>query len=80
MILAESLRTELSSTVVVNTAGGSFKSQFKKADKSGARFAIILGEDELLNQTVTIKDLRSRVEQETIHQHSMNQYIKSRLG
>ena len=80
LILAESMRNEQEWTVVVNTAGGSFKSQFKKADKSGARIAVILGEDELLNQMVTVKDLRGQAEQVTIPQHLMNQHIQSLLG
>jgi len=41
-------------------SGGSFKSQFKRADRSGARWAIILGEEELANGLVQIKDLRDR--------------------
>lgn len=80
MVLAETLRNEQPWTVVVNTAGGSFKSQFKKADKSGARLAVILGDDELRDQTVTIKDLRGGDAQKTIPQHELNQYIQSFLG
>ena len=58
--LAEQLRNEAPNwAVVTNTAGGRFKNQFKKADKSGARFALILGVDEVNNGTVSIKDLRS---------------------
>jgi len=79
LILAEAMRQAHSWTVIVNTAAGSFKSQFKKADKSGARLAVILGEDELLNQTVTIKDLRGGEEQKTIPQHDMYQHIQSLL-
>ena len=79
MVLAESLRNTMAWTVLVNTSGGSLKSQFKKADKSGARLAVILGEDELLNQTVTVKDLRGEVVQTTIPQHNLNQYIQSLL-
>ena len=80
MVLAEGLRNALPWGVVVNTAGGSFKSQFKKADKSGARLAIILGDDELCNHTVTIKDLRGGDAQKTIPQHELNQHIQSFLG
>ncbi len=36
----------------------SLKSQFKKADASGARYALVFGQDELLQNQVTIKDLR----------------------
>ena len=44
--------------IVQHTGGGSFKSQMKKADKSGARLALIWGEDEVAAQVVTIKSLR----------------------
>jgi len=60
---AESLRDQMPGlTLVQNTAGGSFKSQMKKADKSGARVALIWGEDEVAAQTVTIKNLRKQGE------------------
>lgn len=48
--------------------GGSLKNQFKKADKSGATFALILGEDELRANTVTLKPLRSSTPQMTLNQ------------
>jgi histidyl-tRNA synthetase len=79
LMLAESLRDAHSGIVVVNTAGGSFKSQFKKADKSGARFAVIIGDDELRDNTVTVKDLRGQEGQQTIGQDQLNQYIYDKL-
>jgi histidyl-tRNA synthetase len=55
----ESLRDTLPGlTIVQHTGGGSFKSQLKKADKSGARVALIWGEDEISTDTVTVKYLR----------------------
>ena len=51
---------------VVIGAGGSFKSQMKKADASGARFAVIIGEDELAARRVTLKPLRGGGEQKTL--------------
>ncbi len=42
----------------VNMGGGNFKAQFKRADKSGARYAIVLGDDEVARGTVSWKDLR----------------------
>ena len=80
LILAETLRNHHSLKVVVNTVGGSFKSQFKKADKSGARLAVILGDVELHEESVTIKDLRGGEEQKTIPQREMIQHIQSLLG
>ncbi|TLX63800.1 histidine--tRNA ligase [Stutzerimonas nosocomialis] len=65
--LAERLRDALPGLrLLVNSGGGSFKSQFKKADKSGARFALILGEDELAGRVVGCKPLRDDSEQENI--------------
>jgi histidyl-tRNA synthetase len=51
---------------VVLGAGGSFKSQMKKADASGARFAVIIGEDEAGSRRVTLKPLRGGGEQRTL--------------
>jgi histidyl-tRNA synthetase len=51
---------------VVLGAGGSFKSQMKKADASGARYAVIIGEDELAAGRVTLKPLRGGGEQKTL--------------
>lgn len=45
--------------IVQHTGGGSFKSQMKKADKSGARIALIWGEDEVAAKAVTVKSLRA---------------------
>jgi len=60
LALAEELRAELPNAVIIShCGGGSFKSQMKKADKSGARYAIILGENEVANGRVGLKPLRS---------------------
>jgi histidyl-tRNA synthetase len=50
----------------VHCGGGSMKSQMKKADRSGAAYALILGEEELAAQTVTVKDLRGDTPQQQI--------------
>jgi len=44
--------------VETNCGGGSFKSQLKRADKSGARYAVIVGEDEAARQIAAVKPLR----------------------
>jgi histidyl-tRNA synthetase len=44
-------------------SGGSFKSQMKKADASGAKYAVILGDDEVAARNVTLKPLRGDAEQ-----------------
>jgi histidyl-tRNA synthetase len=58
--LGEAVRDALpGKTIVVHGGGGSIKSQMKKADKSGARVAVILGDNELAQQCAAIKLLRS---------------------
>ena len=52
--------------VVVNAGGGSFKSQMKKADASGARFALLIGADEVAANAVSMKPLRESAEQMTV--------------
>lgn len=77
LIISEMIRSTYPEIEVsVNTAGGSFKSQFKKADKSDARLALVLGEDELANQQISIKDLRNEAEQITVDQNMINQVLK----
>jgi histidyl-tRNA synthetase len=44
--------------VVLNSGGSSFKSQMKRADKSGAAFAVILGDDEMKESVAQVKSLR----------------------
>ena len=67
LALAEQLRDAVPGLrMLVNSGAGSFKSQFKKADKSGARYALILGEDELANRVVGFKPLRDDSEQQNI--------------
>jgi histidyl-tRNA synthetase len=62
--LAEEWR-DAGRTVVVGS-GGSFKSQMKKADASGARYALIIGENEVGAGEVAFKDLRAQVEQVSV--------------
>jgi histidyl-tRNA synthetase len=63
--LSERLRDQLPGLrLQVNAAGGSFKSQLKKADKSAALYALILGEDELAQQVVGVKPLRDSLKEQ----------------
>ncbi|MBV8465833.1 MAG: histidine--tRNA ligase [Burkholderiales bacterium] len=66
-LLAERLR-DGGLSVSVHAGGGSFKSQMKKADGSGAAFAVILGDDEVAAGTAAIKPLRGQGEQRTVAQ------------
>jgi histidyl-tRNA synthetase len=59
VLLSERLRDALPKLRLINhCGGGNLKNQMKKADKSQARYALILGEDELVNQTIGFKPLR----------------------
>ena len=65
--LAEELRDGIAGLRVdMNLGGGSFKSQMKRADKSGAEYALILGEQELADGCIGIKPMRNTDEQESI--------------
>lgn len=78
--LAERLRDAIPGLrLLVNAGGGSFKSQFKKADKSGARFALILGEDELAARVVGCKPLRDDTEQQNIAWDALAQHLAACL-
>lgn len=80
LLLAEDLRSaDARYQVITNTAGGGFKSQFKKADKSGADYALIIGENEYQEQMISIKNLRNSEEQITIPQTQLRQYINDHL-
>ena len=52
--------------IVVNAGGGSFKSQMKKADASGARYALLIGADEAAAEAVSVKPLREPGEQKIV--------------
>lgn len=62
---AETLR-DAGLAVVLNAGGGSFKSQMKKADASGARYALIVGEQEAASGVVSVKPLRESGEQRVV--------------
>lgn len=67
MAVAEQLRERYQALYChTHCGGGSFKSQMKKADKSGAAIALIIGEDEVAKEQVTIKYLRQEQPQQTL--------------
>jgi len=61
--------------LVFNLNGGSFKAQFKRADRSNALFALVLGEDEILNGKVAIKFLRSGEDQLYLDRNELENWI-----
>jgi histidyl-tRNA synthetase len=78
MQLAERIRDDLPFVrLLLNCGGGNFKSQLKRADKSGAEIALILGEDEAQAEKVSIKFLRDDVEQQTLPFDEVIAYLQS---
>lgn len=73
---AEILRDRLPGLrLLTNAGGGSFKSQFKRADKSGAAFAIIMGEEEAAQQEVGLKSLRQDQAQQRLSLEQLLQFL-----
>jgi histidyl-tRNA synthetase len=75
---AEAIRNQIAGLKLqVDCVGGSFKSQFKKADKSGAAYALILGDDEVSRGEVSIKPLRDNQEQQVLSQAAAIEFLQT---
>jgi len=80
LLFAEQLRDALPQLrILTHCGGGSFKNQFKRADKSGARFALILGEEEWANQQITLKSLRQTEAQQTFSVAGLIEYLAQHI-
>ena len=76
--LIEQIRDALADLrIIANCGGGGFKAQLKRADRSGADLAIILGDEEASTGSVIIKNLRSQQEQRSIAQAQLIPYLNS---
>jgi histidyl-tRNA synthetase len=74
--LAEQLRADHPDLqMITHCGGGSIKSQMKKADRSGAAIALILAEDELDRQQITVKYLREKKEQTTVNFGQLSDFV-----
>ena len=74
--MAEKIRKQAQYIKVLTNCGdGSLKSQFKKADKSGAEIALILGEDELEKEQLTVKYLRKEKPQIAIKWNEISNFL-----
>jgi len=81
VLLAEQLRTALPALqVITHLSGGGLKSQLKWADKSRARWVIIIGEAEAAAQQAIIKDLRTEGFQQTLALSSVIAFFQEQLG
>ena len=75
--ISEQLRSEMPGLRVEQHCGdGGFRSQLKKADRSGARLALIIGEDECSKDIVGVKFLREQKEQEQVHRSQLMDYMQ----
>lgn len=80
MVLAEQIRDAFPDCrLMTNHGGGNFKKQFARADKWGARLALVLGESEVAKGEVMVKDLRSG-EQQAIAQRDVAVHLRAQLG
>ena len=76
--LAERLRDEVPALrIQSNLADGSFKAQFKRADRSGADLALVLGENELAGGIVTLKYLREERPQEQVGLEGLSDWLQA---
>jgi histidyl-tRNA synthetase len=81
LAITEKVRDELPAiSIKAHVGGGSFKSQMKKADKSGAQYALLMGEDEVAANKITIKPLRSGGEQVQLNVSELAQWLQSKLS
>ncbi|WP_419813375.1 histidine--tRNA ligase [Bacterioplanoides sp.] len=81
LLLSDQIRNEHEwLRIQTHCGGGSFKSQMKKADKSGARFAILLGESEIAEQQATVKDLSGELDQQTMPQAEVADWIAQQIS
>ncbi len=79
--LAEWLRDQVPGLrLLSHCGGGSFKSQFKKADRSGARFALVLGDDELSQSNLGVKPLRERAEQKALSRDELSAFLRAEVA
>ena len=79
LVLAEELRNEVSLRLLFDSAGGSFKNQFKRADKSHAKIALIIGDDELQSNTVIVKFLREDKPQQQVKCDELVDFVRNYL-
>ncbi|QNV04993.1 histidine--tRNA ligase [Shewanella algae] len=76
MRIAQELREKLPKLKVMShCGGGNFKKQMKRADKSGAGFALIIGETELANNKVAVKPLRGDGAQQDVERQALADYL-----
>ena len=77
LAVVEEIRNKLPNVrIITNLGGGSMKSQMKKADRSNAKYALIMGDNELDENIVILKDLRENGEQHTITRAELSDFLR----
>jgi histidyl-tRNA synthetase len=79
MLIAEQLR-DAGLRTELHCGGGSLKSQLKRADRSGARYAVLLGDDELASGAASVKNLRAEETQQPVKLDGLAAFLWGRLG
>ena len=78
LLIAEQLHNAFPELVIETHIGGnSVKSQFKQADKSGAKWAVIIGKDEIKTDVVTLKHLREKIPQKKLRRSELISFLSS---
>jgi histidyl-tRNA synthetase len=81
LAIAERLREQLPQRrIEVNLGGGPFKAQFRRADRSGARLAVIVGDDEVARGVAALKPLRSEAGQSECPVEALAKHVEAALG
>ncbi|MFW0001390.1 MAG: histidine--tRNA ligase [Coxiella endosymbiont of Dermacentor nuttalli] len=80
LIVAERLRDALPNLIIeTHLSGGSFRSQFKRADKSGAKWALVIGKEEIKTNKITIKPLRKTLPQQQLSENELIAYLHEKI-
>ncbi|AJC50520.1 histidine--tRNA ligase [Coxiella endosymbiont of Amblyomma americanum] len=80
LIIAEHLHDVLPCLIIeIHLNGGSFKNKFKRADKSGAKWALIIGKEEMKKNKITVKTLREVLPQQQLDDNELITYLKNNL-
>jgi histidyl-tRNA synthetase len=79
--LAELLRNQFATVKIINdTSSSSLKSQMKRADKSGAQMALIIGEEEGKTDTISVKFLRQTIAQQSVTRSNLVEFLRTHYG
>ena len=79
LVLAEQVRTQLGLSIQVHAGAGKLKAQMKKADASGAEIALILAEDELAQDAVSVRELRGEGGQALVQMSALIEQLQQRF-